>query len=100
MVRFRSEMIPLLRLHRLFDLEDARTDVGDNVAVVVERNGEMFALLVEELLGQQQIVIKSLGADLANADTVAGAAVLGDGSVGLILDVDGMIALAEAARAA
>jgi two-component system chemotaxis sensor kinase CheA len=100
MVRFRGEMIPLLRVHRLFDLADAQTAIGENVAVVVERNGEMFALLVEELLGQQQIVIKSLGADLANADTVAGAAVLGDGSVGLILDVDGLIALGEQTRAA
>ncbi len=95
MVRFRSEMIPLLRMNDLFGIESEAEDLGQDIAVVVEREGERFALLVDELLGQQQVVIKTLGEGLADAETVAGAAILGDGSVGLILDVDSLIRVAQ-----
>ena len=63
--------------------------------VVVEAEGGRVALLVDELLGQHQLVVKSLGGNLGVVPGVSGAAILGDGRVGLILDVSGLVALAR-----
>ncbi|MFW5866628.1 MAG: chemotaxis protein CheW [Armatimonadota bacterium] len=95
MIDLQGTLLPVLRLHEILDIEGATTEVTDGLVVVTEGTGSAVALLVDELLGQQQIVIKSLGDGLGDVPCVSGAAILGDGSVGLILDVDGLLTIAR-----
>ncbi len=88
-------LIPLHRVHRLFDIEDAETDPAKTSVVVVEHEGYRVGLMVDELLGQQQIVIKTLGSTLKNVQGIAGGAIMPDGRVGLIIDIDGLIQIAD-----
>ncbi len=96
MVMLRGDLLPIFRLHRLFDVPDAQSKLTEGLLIVVEGEGERCAVMVDELLGQQQVVIKSLGASFADIPGVAGAAILGDGNVGLILDAGSLIHLATA----
>lgn len=90
----RGEVLPLFRLHRLFDVADAVEDPIQGLTVIIEHAGRRMALLVDELLGQQQVVIKSLEANFQKIEGIAGATILGDGRVALILDVPGLVSLA------
>ena len=89
----RGEVLPVLRLHRVFGVTPAVDDPLRSLAVIVEHDGRRLALLVDELLEQQQVVIKSLDANFHAVDGVGGATILGDGRVALILDVAGVVAL-------
>jgi two-component system chemotaxis sensor kinase CheA len=71
-------------------------DLTAGLVVIVEHEARLAALMVDELLGQQQVVIKSLEQNFQKIDGVAGATILGDGRVALILDVPGLVALARA----
>jgi two-component system chemotaxis sensor kinase CheA len=71
------------------------TELTDGLLVVVEGDGRRGGLLVDDLVGQQQVVIKSLEANYRRVDGMAGATIMGDGSVALILDVPGLIRLAS-----
>jgi two-component system, chemotaxis family, sensor kinase CheA len=93
-----GEAVRVLRLHRVFGLPDAVEDPTRGLLVVVEHDGAAAALLVDELLGQQQVVVKSLEPHFTRVRGIAGATILGDGRVALILDVAGLVALADAAR--
>lgn len=95
MVKFQDEMLPLFRLHRMFDIPDAATDPLQALLIIIEGHGRRCALMVDELLGQQQTVIKSLGKSLAKVPGVSGGAILGDGRVGLILDAADLVELAQ-----
>ncbi|MBS3820355.1 MAG: chemotaxis protein CheA [Planctomycetes bacterium] len=95
MVMLRGELLPLFRLHELFDVPQASTEPYESLLVVIEGDGHRCALMVDELLGQQQVVIKSLGRGMAKVPGVSGGAILGDGRVGLILDATGLLQLAE-----
>ncbi|MEE8586324.1 MAG: chemotaxis protein CheA, partial [Acidobacteriota bacterium] len=86
MVLLRDELMPIYRLHRLFDIEGAVHEPTQGILVVVGDGNRRCALMVDELLGQQQVVAKSLGGSLGQIKGVSGAAILGDGKVGLILD--------------
>jgi two-component system chemotaxis sensor kinase CheA len=66
------------------------TNPWDAIAVIVETEGGRISIMVDELLGQQQVVIKSLGERFKNVKGISGGAILGDGKVGLILDVSGI----------
>lgn len=90
MVRYRDELVPVHRLHALFGVAGARTDPAQARLVIVEAGTRRFALMVDELLNQQQVVIKALGGALGDVPGVSGGAILGDGRVGLILDVPGL----------
>ncbi len=91
----RRETLPMLRLGRLFGVHADAEDPTEGLVVIVEHEGRRTALLIDGLLGQQQVVIKSLEAHFRKVEGVAGATILGDGSVSLILDVPGLIALAR-----
>ena len=91
----RRETLPLIRLARLFGVPGASEDPTAGLVVLVEHEGRRSALLVDGLLGQQQVVIKSLETHFRRVDAIAGASILGDGRVALILDVAGLIALAR-----
>ena len=94
MIKLRNNLIPVVRLQELFNLPGPRGKTQDGIVLVVENDGKQTGLLIDEMLGQQQIVIKSLGVTLQGTPGVAGGAIMPDGRVGLILDVGGLIKLA------
>jgi len=83
----RGTLVPLIRLNERLGKTSVHGDANDGLVVIVENDGRVRALLVDDLLGQHQVVIKSLGPRLTSLDGLAGCAILGDGRVGLILDV-------------
>jgi len=90
--RLRNEYLPVIRMRNIFNVHSGNpTKSKEGVLVVVEGQGEQCCLLVDELLGQQQVVIKSLEANYRRVEGVSGATILGDGSVALILDVPGLV---------
>jgi len=93
MVNVRGRLCPLLRLYEYFGLEAKTSDPTQAIVVVLESNHEDRCLLVDQLLGKQEVVIKSLGSMFKQVPAVAGAAILGDGRVGLILDVNALVHL-------
>lgn len=88
LLKVRSEYIPILNLRRQFNVNSEGADQG--LVVVVEAEGHKLALEVDELVGQQQVVIKNLEANYRKVDGVSGATILGDGRVALIVDVGGL----------
>lgn len=94
-VMFQGHLLPIFRLSRLFGVDDAVEGLADALLVVVEAGGQRCAVAVDELLGQQQVVIKSLGEGVGRTVGVSGGAILADGTVGLILDAQGLIELAH-----
>ena len=102
MVMLRGQLMPMLRLHRLFGVQGAVEQPVEGLLIVVQAEGRTCALLVDELLGQQQVVIKSLSQSMGSIPGVSGGAILGDGRVGLILDAAGVVkmALGQIERAA
>lgn len=95
MVAHRGGMLPVLRLHRVFDTEGAEGDPTRALLMVAGEGRHRCAILVDELLGQQQVVARNLGPALGKRRGVAGCAILGDGRVGLILDVAGFVEMAR-----
>ena len=93
---FRGDYVPVIRLHELFGVEPRAQDVEEGLIVIVEGDGRRVGLFVDDLLGQQQVVIKSLETNYGHVDGVSGATILGDGSVALILDLPGIIRRAGA----
>ena len=93
MVNVRGRLCPLLRLHRHFDIPPLSEDPSQAIVIVLESNHELRCLMVDQLLGKQEVVIKSLGETFKGSHALAGAAILGDGRVGLILDVNNLIHL-------
>ncbi len=91
-ILLRDHLVPVLRLYQVFDIEPSCTDPCEAILVVVEHEGQQRALMVDELLGKQEVVIKSLGGLLTEIPGVAGGTILGDGRVGLILDLAGLFA--------
>ena len=93
--KLRDEYVPIIRLYEVFGAKPTNTQLEQGLLVVVEGEGRRIALFVDELQGQQQVVIKSLEANYKKVDGISGATILGDGSVALILDVPGLIRLAN-----
>jgi len=92
----RGEYIPLIPLYQMFGVKNAISDFTRGLVVVVEtEGGERIGLLVDELLGQQQVVIKSLDANYRPVQGISAATILGDGRVALILDVGALRVLGE-----
>ncbi len=94
-VLLRGELMPIARLHDLFDVPNAVQSPLEGLLMIVGDAEKRTALLVDELLGQQQVVAKTLGEQLGKVPGVSGGAILGDGRVGLILDVSETVALAQ-----
>lgn len=87
MILMRGNLYPLVRLHRRFGIRAASEDICEGLVVVCEGAGRQFCLHVDDLVGRQEIVIKSLGESFSNQSGLTGCAILGDGRIGLILDV-------------
>jgi two-component system, chemotaxis family, sensor kinase CheA len=88
LVHVRKEFIPLVRLYRSFGINPQHDSPWEGILIIVESSGTKIALMVDELIGQQQVVIKSMDQSISQEHSVSGAAILGDGTVALILDVN------------
>jgi two-component system, chemotaxis family, sensor kinase CheA len=94
--RLRNQYIPIIRLHEIFNVPPKkRSEPTEGLIVVVERQGVLCGLFVDELLGPQQVVVKSLEANYRRVEGVSGATILGDGSVALILDIPGLVRISN-----
>lgn len=89
-ISLRGEIVPLLRLDSMLSLRAGGTKQQESLLVIVEDQGRKYSLAVDELLGQQQVVIKNLETNFQKVPGVAGATILGDGRVALILDINGL----------
>ena len=94
-VNLRGEWVPVVKLYEAFALTPDFTDPSQALLVIVEADGRRLAVLVDELTGQQQVVIKSLEQNFRKVEAISGATILGDGQVALILDVPGLAKLAR-----
>lgn len=90
-IAVRDDYVPLLRLDRLFNVEGRAGDLSDGLVVIVEADGKRVALFVDELLGQQQVVLKSLEPHCERLEGISAATILGDGTVALILDAGSLV---------
>jgi two-component system chemotaxis sensor kinase CheA len=101
-IRVRGEYLPLIELHRVFDVSGAQTQPTQGILVIVQADDSRFALLVDELLGQHQVVVKNLETNYRKVPGISAATIVGDGSVAFIVDVGAMprIQRAQAASAA
>ena len=82
----RGEYLPLLELHRVFDVADAVREPTQGIAVILQAEGKRFALLVDQLIGQHRVVLKNLETNYRKVPCISAATILGDGSVALIVD--------------
>jgi two-component system chemotaxis sensor kinase CheA len=90
MILMRGSLLPLIRLHKRFDVIPRTEDICDGLLVVCEFSGKRFCLFVDDLQGRQEVVIKSLDESFKSVKGLVGSAILGDGRIGLILDVAGI----------
>ncbi len=94
-LRMRDEYLPVIAVHDALDVAGAQTDPLHSIAVIVQGEGRRYALLVDELIGQQQVVVKNLETNYRKVPGVSAATILGDGSVALILDIPGLHSLSQ-----
>lgn len=93
--RLRDQYIPIVRLYQVFGIEGAVTQLEDGMLVVVEADGQRAGIFVDELLSQQQVVIKSLESNYRRIEGISGATILGDGTVSMITEVAALLRLAR-----
>lgn len=91
MINIRGEYLPLIRLHRVFEVETEVQNIEDGIVVVAEAGYRKCAVFVDELLDQQQVVIKSLDSAFNKHSGIAGGTILGDGRIALIIDIQGLV---------
>jgi two-component system chemotaxis sensor kinase CheA len=94
LVIVRGEPLPLLDLAQLFNASTSLESPCDGLVVIVEHQGNRFGIVVEELIGQLQVVMKSLEANYERVEGLSGATILGDGRIAMILDIAGLLRLA------
>lgn len=92
-LQVRGEYLPLVELFHIFDVEGAKTDATQGIVVILQSAGRRYALLVDQLIGQHQVVVKNLESNYRKVPGVSAATILGDGSVALIVDVSALQAL-------
>ena len=90
-VKVRGEYLPLVPLYQMFDIEPRHTEPSDGIVVILETEGRKAGLFVDDLVGQQQVVVKNLESNYRKVTGISGATILGDGGVSLILDVAALI---------
>lgn len=91
MIKIRDEYLPLIRLHKVFEIDTQVDNIDDGIVVVVEAGYRKCAIFVDELLDQQQVVIKSLDSAFSKHAGIAGGTILGDGRIALIIDIQGLV---------
>ena len=91
MIKIRDEYLPLIRLHKVFEIDTHIEDIDNGIVVVVEAGYRKCAIFVDELLDQQQVVIKSLDSAFSKHSGISGGTILGDGRIALIIDIQGLV---------
>ena len=91
MIKIRDEYLPLIRLHKVFEIDTHIEDIDNGIVVVVEAGYRRCAIFVDELLDQQQVVIKSLDSAFSKHSGISGGTILGDGRIALIIDIQGLV---------
>ncbi|QTP55346.1 chemotaxis protein CheA [Billgrantia sulfidoxydans] len=97
-LKVRDEYLPVVAVHEALDVPNAKTTLTETIAVIVQGEGRRYALLVDDLVGQQQVVVKNLETNYRKVPGVSAATILGDGSVALILDITGLHRLSRAKK--
>ncbi|MEY0975007.1 chemotaxis protein CheA [Providencia rettgeri] len=87
MLLVRGEYLPLVELHQVFSIEEAERNLDNSIVLIIQNAGHRFALLVDKLVGQQQVVVKNIESNYRKIPGISAATIMGDGSVALILDV-------------
>ncbi|SDK93598.1 CheA signal transduction histidine kinase [Modicisalibacter muralis] len=87
LLKVRDEYLPVIALHQALDVQGARTEITESIVVIVQGEGRRYALVVDDLVGQQQVVVKNLETNYRKVAGISAATILGDGSVALILDI-------------
>ncbi|MCX6147798.1 MAG: chemotaxis protein CheA [Candidatus Kapabacteria bacterium] len=95
MVRIRNEVLPIIRLHELFNIMPTANDLKDGILMVVETRNKRVCLFVDEILGQQQAVVKAISDYVGKINGITGCMILGDGNIGLIIDIEGLFRMSE-----
>lgn len=90
-IHLRGNVIPLIRLNKVLDVESTDRDETNLIVVIVKKGDQQAGLVIDELIGQQEIVIKSLGKYIRQCKFISGATILGDGEIALILDANALI---------
>ncbi|CAQ84778.1 MULTISPECIES: chemotaxis protein CheA [Photorhabdus] len=90
LLHVRGEYLPLIKLYRVFDIPDAKTDPTKGIVVIVQSAGRRYALLVDQLVGQHQVVVKNIESNYRKIPGISAATIMGDGSVALIIDVSAL----------
>lgn len=96
----RGEYLPLVELWKVFDVQDAKTEATQGIVVILQSAGKRYALLVDQLIGQHQVVVKNLESNYRKVPGISAATILGDGSVALIVDVSALQSLNREKRVA
>ncbi len=96
----RGEYLPLVELWNIFDVQDAKTEATQGIVVILQSAGKRYALLVDQLIGQHQVVVKNLESNYRKVPGISAATILGDGSVALIVDVSALQSLNREKRVA
>ena len=91
----RGSLLPLVRLHQRFGVKPRFENPWDSLLIVSESGGRHFCLMVDELIGKQEVVIKSLETNYRKVPGVSGATIMGDGRVAMIIDVGALVKLAQ-----
>ncbi len=94
-VKVRQEILPIMRLHDLFSLESDSEKLEEGILIIIEARERKVCLFADEIVGQQQAVIKGLSDYIGKVPGVTGCMILGDGSIGLILDIESLIDMAQ-----
>ncbi len=91
LARVRESLYPIIRLHSFYNVSSDYTELNNGILVIVENDSKHFCLFVDELVGQQQIVVKNLSTYIGAVRGVSGCAILGDGDISMILDIANMV---------
>lgn len=91
MVNIRGEIYPLVRLYRNFNIKTVVMDPRDGVGIIIQKNGRRYCIMADSIVEQQDVVLKDLGDIFRNVKSIKGGAILGDGSIGLVLNVEGLM---------
>ena len=90
-LRLREEIIPVIKLYEFFNVGSMKKGIGDGILIVVQSNGKKAALLVDDITGYQQVVVKALPEYMGNMRGISGCSIMGDGEVSLIIDVGSLL---------
>jgi two-component system chemotaxis sensor kinase CheA len=92
-VKVRGDYLPLIPLYQLFGIEPRFTNPSEGIVIILESEGKQAALFVDDLVGQQQVVVKNLESNYRKVAGISGATIMGDGGVSLIIDVAALLRL-------